>query len=244
MHIPEQNNSLSHWIAAEATVARFTLLTFGGPAWAPDGSRLAYVCWDGAGDEICVIHSDGTRWRQVTRLKPRETGGDSATERPALAEANSGPPAWSPRGDFLAVPVYPEQPGAPTGVFLVNPEEGVSRRVSSLQPNSVISWFPDGSSILFSAFRRGRSDVFRVALPTAIVATVTEGLSEGSRNPALSRDGSQIAVESSGGIMVLGEEGPLQAFRIPGLRSSYPAWSSDGMSIAVSAGTDPISVYN
>jgi sugar lactone lactonase YvrE len=224
--------------------ARFSLLTFGGPAWAPDGSRLAYVCWDGAGDEICVIHSDGSGWRQVTRLKPRETGADSATERPSLAEANSGPPAWSPRGDFLAVPVYPEQPGAPTGVFLVNPEEGEARRVSSLQPNSVVSWSPDGSSILFSAFRRGRSDVFRVALATTTVATVTEGLPTGSRNPALSPDGSQIAVESSAGIVMFGKEGPPQTFRIPGLRSSYPAWSRDGISIAVSAGTDPIAVYN
>jgi Tol biopolymer transport system component len=224
--------------------ARITLLTLGGPTWAPDGSRLAYACWDGAGDEICVIHADGTGWRQVTRLKAREPGSDSATTRPSLAEANSGPPAWSPRGDFLAVAVYPEQPGAPTGVFLVNPEQGVARRISTLLPNSVISWFPDGSSILFSAFRRGRSDVFRVVLSTTTMQTVTEGLGEGSRNPALSPDGSKIAVESGGGIVVLGDEAPLQAFRIPGLRSSYPAWSPDGTSIAVTANADPIAVYN
>jgi Tol biopolymer transport system component len=224
--------------------ARFTLLTLGGPAWAPDGSRLAYVCWDGAGDEICVIHSDGTGWRQVTRLKPRETGGDSSTTRPSLAEANTGPPAWSPRGNYLAVAIYPEQPGAPTGVFLVNPDEGVSRRVSTLQPNYVIRWFSDGSSILFSAFKRGRSDVYRVVLATTTVQTVTEGLPAGSRNPALSADGSKIAVESGGGIVVFGEEGPPQSFRIPGLRSSYPAWDPDATSIAVSGYADPIAVYN
>jgi Tol biopolymer transport system component len=73
---------------------------------------------------------------------------------------------------------------------------------------------------------------------------VTEGLPEGSRNPALSPDGSQIAVESSGGIVVFGVEGHPQAFRFPGLRSTYPTWSRDGMSIAVSAVTDPIAVYN
>ena len=228
---------------------RFALLTLGGPSWAPDGSSIAYVCWDGAGDEVCVIRSDGTHWRQLTRLRSREPEGNSATPRASPAESNTGPPAWSPRGDFLAVAVYPEQPGAPTGVFLVDPEEGVARRISSLQPNSVISWFPDGGSILFSAFRRGRSDVVRVALPTTLVKTVTAGLPQGSRNPALSPDGTRIAVETAGGIAVLGlavvgEEELIQSFSVPGLRSTYPAWASDGMNIAVSAITDPIAIYN
>jgi len=224
--------------------ARFPLLTLGGPSWAPDGSRIAYVCWDGAGDEICVIQSDGTQWRQVTRLKPRQPNDSNPTPQSLPAESNAGPPAWSPRGNFLAVAVYPERPGAPTGVFLVDPEDGLARRVSSLQPNSVISWFPDGGSILFSAFRRGRSDVIRVVLPTTYVQTLTEGLPEGSRNPALSADGSRIAVETGGGITVLGKEEPVQGFSVPGLRSSYPDWGNDGKSIAVSASTDPITIYN
>jgi Tol biopolymer transport system component len=226
------------------TSTRFALLTLGGPSWAPDGSRIAYACWDGAGDEICVVQSDGTNWRQVTRLKRREPDSVSATPQSMPAESNAGPPAWSPRGNYLAVAVYPERPGAPTGVFLVDPEEGLTRRVSSLQPNSVISWFPDGGSILFSAFRRGRSDAIRIVLPTTSVQTLTAGLPEGSRNPALSPDGSRIAVETGGGIAVLGREEPVQGFRVPGLRSSYPAWGNDGTSIAVSASTDPIAIYN
>jgi Tol biopolymer transport system component len=226
------------------TRARFALLTLGGPSWAPDGSSLAYVCWDGAGDEVCVVQSDGTGWRQVTRLKPRAPEGNSATPQALPAESNVGPPAWSPRGNFLAVAVYPERPGAPTGVFLVDPEKGLTRRVSSLQPNSVISWFPDGGSILFSAFRRGRSDAIRIVLPTTTLQTLTAALPEGSRNPTLSPDGSQLAVETGGGIAVLEDEEPVQAFGVPGLRSSYPAWGADGTTIAISAITDPIAIYN
>jgi Tol biopolymer transport system component len=242
--VPSGTEQFSQPLDRRSRSAQFPLLTLGGPSWAPDGSRLAYVCWDGIGDEVCVIQSDGTRLRQVTRLKAVETDGDGSTPQPSQAESNTGPPAWSPRGDYLAVAVYPERPGAPTGVFMVNLEEGVSRRVSTLQPNSAISWFPDGRSILFSAFRRGRSDASRVFLPTATVLTVTDGLPEGSKNPSLSPAGSRIAVESGGGIVVLGEEELVQAFRVPGLRSSYPSWDRGGTTIAVAANSDPIAVYN
>jgi Tol biopolymer transport system component len=224
--------------------AEFPLLAFGGPAWAPDGSQIAFVCWDGAGDEICLIRSNGTGWRQVTRLERQRTAGQTVSSQPGPAAANAGPPAWSPSGDLLAVAVYPERPGAPTGVFLVDPAEGVGRRVSSLQPNSAATWSPDGGSILFSAFRRGRSDVFRVVLADFTQRRVTEELPEGSRNPAFSPDGTRIAVETSGGIVVLGEQGTSRAFGVPGLRCAYPSWSSDGSVIAIAATSNPIASYN
>jgi Tol biopolymer transport system component len=224
--------------------ARFALLSLGGPAWAPDGSLIAYVCWDGFGDEICLIESDGTSWRQVTRLERLRTEGEGATQLLPQAASNTGPPAWSPDGDYLAVAVYPERPGAPTGVFLVDLEDGMGRRVSTLQPNSVITWAPEGRSIVFSAFRRGRSDVFRVVLAASTQQRVTEELPEASRNPTLSPSGLSIAVESGGGSIVLGPLGPSKTFGVPGLRSSYPAWSPDGTTIAVAATNDPIASYN
>jgi len=73
---------------------------------------------------------------------------------------------------------------------------------------------------------------------------VTNELPEAARNPAISPDGSLIAVESGGGMVVLGEQGSLNAYRVPGLRSSYPSWGAGGTTIAVAAGTDPIASYN
>jgi Tol biopolymer transport system component len=224
--------------------ARFPLLTLGGPAWAPDGSRIAYVCWDGIGDEICLFRSDGTGRRQLTRLERPKSDGENATPESTRAASNTGPPAWSPQGRLLAVAVYPERPGGPTGVFLVDPEDGIGRRVSSLQPNSGISWSPDGGSILFSAFSGGRSDAFRVVLANSGRQRVTEGLPDESRNPAFSPEGSRIAVETGGGIVVLRQQGGSQSFSVPGLRSSYPSWSPDGTAIAVAAAGDPLSSYN
>jgi Tol biopolymer transport system component len=162
----------------------------------------------------------------------------------ALAASNAGPAAWSPSGDLLAVAVYPERPGAPTGVFLVDLEEGIGRRVSALQPNSAISWTADGGSIIFSAFRRGRSDAFRVALASFTHQRLTESLPEPSRNPAVSPDGSRIAVETGGEIVVLDQQGAQQAFGVSGLRSSFPSWNFDGTAIAVAATNDPIPSYN
>jgi hypothetical protein len=74
--------------------------------------------------------------------------------------------------------------------------------------------------------------------------TLTKDLPGPSRNPALAPDGSLIAVESGGGIVLLGEQGPLQEFGVPGLRSSYPAWGAGNTTIAVSATADPIANYN
>ena len=54
----------------------------------------------------------------------------------------------------------------------------------------------------------------------------------------------RIAVESGGGIVVLGRQGPAQAFRVADLRGSYPAWSPDGTMIALAATIDPIASYN
>jgi hypothetical protein len=73
---------------------------------------------------------------------------------------------------------------------------------------------------------------------------MTEELPEASRNPTLSPGGFRIAVESGGGIIVLGPQGPSQTFGVPGLRSSHPAWSPDGTAIAVAATSDPIANYN
>jgi WD40-like Beta Propeller Repeat len=223
----------------------------GGPTWAPDGSRLAFVCFDGSGDEICVIRADGTGRRQVTDLEPLETLRGTPTPLFTPAAANAGPAAWSPDGSSLAVATYPERSGSSKGVFIVDVERGKARRVSDLLPNSVIGWFPNGRSIYFSAIEPDRSDaaidrsdVFHVYVRAAAERNLTGGFLTGARNPALSPDGTRLAVESNGDIVILSEQAVPQEYSVAELSATYPAWSADSSAVAFSADPDPISVYD
>jgi Tol biopolymer transport system component len=216
----------------------------GGPAWSPDGEKVAYNCWDGAGDELCLIDADGTHRRQLTRLEPA----GEAVRSPAVgfepARANTGPPAWSPDGAMLAVAAYPERRGAASGVFVVDLADGVLSRVSEMQPNSAIAWYPDGRASVFSATRDGRSDVYRLELESRQIDNLSEGLPNGARQPALSANGQQALVVSGRTLVVLGR-GDGQIFSLPNdLRPEYPAWSPRSDAIAFGASPDPLTVYN
>jgi Tol biopolymer transport system component len=83
-----------------------------------------------------------------------------------------------------------------------------------------------------------------VVLENSTQQRLSEGLPESSRNPAVSPDGFRIAVESDGGIIILGPQGASPTFGILGLRSAYPSWSRDGTSIAIAATSNPIASYN
>ncbi len=214
------------------------IMGLGGPSWAPDGARLAYVCWDGAGDELCVMNADGTGGRTVTKLEPAPSAVD------ATASSNVGPPAWSPDGATIAVAAYPERRGAAAGVFLIDLEQGTARRVSKLLPNSEITWTPDGASLIFAASEKGRSDVLRVAVNSSESTKLTADLPKGGRSPTLSPDGKEVAAVSGGTIVVLEGSNVVRQINTVDLRGMAPAWSPSGGEIAFAAAQDPIRSYD
>ena len=218
--------------------------TLGGPAWSPDGARIAFVCWDGAGDEICVANADGTGQRQVTRIEP--TDGSIVPREGVFAAAlsNTGPPSWSPDGLQLAVAAYPERRGAAAGVFVVDLERGSARRISPLVPNSEIRWSGDGESLVFSASEKGRSDVRRAWLDGSPVENLTTALPNGARDPALASDGSRLAVSSSGTIVVLDDQDVVTVSASSGLWQRFPAWNPSGNDLAFVADANPIATYS
>jgi Tol biopolymer transport system component len=227
----------------DAGHAPAALPVLGGPSWSPDGSRLAFNCWDGHGDEICVVGANGSGIRQLTHIETRTYPSEPPPGAFRPAVANAGPPSWSPDGTEIALAVYPEQRGAPAGVFVVDLEAGAARRISSMLPNSEITWFADGESLLFSARDQGRSDVLRAPLDSQAPEKLTAALDGGAREPALSPDENHLAVSSDHVILVLDREGNIDHAMGNGLAQRLPAWSPDGERVAFEASQDAILNY-
>ena len=210
----------------------------GGPAWGPDGKLIAFNCWDGAGDEVCVVGSDGSNRRQITQIRPPRS------RRDGPAGANTGPPAWSPDGKVIAVASFAERTGAAAGIYVIDLNAARARRLTTLVPNSEIGWFADGKSIAFAARRRGRSDVFRVSSSGGEPQPLTQRLSGGSWDPAVQPAADGLAAVTSDGIVILEGDTSELIPGAPGMRASGPAWSSNGTALAFQWVPDLIANYD
>jgi Tol biopolymer transport system component len=213
------------------------IVTRGGPAWSPDRSRVAFICWDGEGDELCITDKDGTARQQVTTLG-RAEGGAGGTARSSVTGF-----AWSPDGAAIAVTVQAEQKGATAGIFRIELTARSGRRLTNVTVNAPLVWEEATDDLLYSATVEGRSDVYRLPATGGKPAAVTSALADGAREPTVSASGVLAAV-SGNRIAVMRPKSDDVEFRdVSGLACAAPALDNDGGNLAFLALPRPIEAY-
>ena len=195
-----------------------------GPAWSPDGSRIAFASdRDGGDAELHVMNADGSGTVQLTN----NSHGD-------------GEPAWSPDGSRIAFTSGPD----PWELYVMNADgSGVVQLTNNSHGDWGPAWSPDGSQIAFTSYRDGDPEIYVMNADGSGVVQLTDN-SYSSEDPAWSPDGSRIAFTSNRGgnrteIYVMNADGSgVVQLTDNSHWDEHPAWSPDGSRIAFSAAAD------
>lgn len=150
------------------------------PAWAPNGTQLAYVAFD------------VDRGRTVLRTHDLNSG--KIREVSARAGIN-GAPAWSPDGSKLAM----------TLSFRGNPEiytfDLNSNKLSQVTFHGAIdteaAWSPDGRYIIFTSDRGGKPQVYRMRATGGQVERMTFS-GESNQRASFAPEGNEIVMVQGG----------------------------------------------
>ena len=114
------------------------------PAWAPDGTRLAYVSFE--------------QKRSMLYLQNVIDGGRS---RIAEFDGINSAPAWSPDGTRLALTLSRD---GNTEIYVMRlSDKSLQRMTNHPGIDTEPAWSPDGQYIAFTSDRSGRPQIFRVS---------------------------------------------------------------------------------
>jgi Tol biopolymer transport system component len=180
------------------------------PVWAPDGRRLALVCYQDDGSET----REATEWWTNVSVLDTATMTRTDVARMTWPESTDNPPSWSPDGTMLAFAI---DTWDPTDSFITAstiatvPAAGgeITRLTDPGMFGGHPDWSPDGTRIAFNTYDTGN----------------IHGIEEPSNVYTLAPDGSdlrQLSRASVDGKMRIGQ----------------PFWASDGSRIWVSVGRD------
>lgn len=200
-----------------------------GPAWSPDGKRIAYSCVTDAASQICLMDADGS---SVTTLT--SSGSNSA-------------PAWSPDGKEIA---FLKEEGV-RSIYVMNTDGSQQTWVGATRGKTArLAWSPNGKQIAFQDQENEKS-VARISVLSLGSSGINYGVpltSGGDGYPAWSPDGKYLAFlkyTASAQVYVSNSDGTAERAVTSGSGShGWPTWAPDGKSLAFEGdSTGKLQVY-
>ncbi len=133
------------------------------PVWSPDGSQLLYVAHPGRATNLYLTTSAGGPARQLTTFT-----GDIQIQDPR----------WSPDGSRIAFAVQTLE--GEVNIAVVDSNGGGYRQITSGRQTDLLPlWEPDGQGLIFTSFRQGTPNLYRISLnggEAEAMSAVAEGL--------------------------------------------------------------------
>jgi TolB protein len=191
------------------------------PTWSPDGTQLAFSCFQGNRYEICVVNANGTGLTQITN--------DGGTN-----------PTWSPDGTQIAF-------NKGEGIYLMNVDGSGQRAIiEEMKEESNPVWSPDGKNIIFTAFEiPGGSGIYSLDIQSGEVSLLGgEGSLPGTY--AWSPDGTKLVFSCLNQLCLMNGDGSgqISLTETLGIDGDKPTWSPDGKWIAfISRGSDKWRIF-